>query len=56
MPKIHQHLKEEKIEAGHYSAPWFITVFTGSFMKNEFSTVLFDIWDLLLSKGWCGYY
>ncbi|CAD8124487.1 unnamed protein product [Paramecium sonneborni] len=56
MPKIHQHLKEEKIEAGHYSAPWFITLFTGSFMKNEFSTVLFDIWDLLLSRGWCGFY
>ncbi|CAD8123560.1 unnamed protein product [Paramecium sonneborni] len=56
MPKIHLHLKEEKIEAGHYSAPWFITLFTGSFMKNEFSTVLFDIWDLLLSRGWCGYY
>ncbi|CAK61246.1 unnamed protein product (macronuclear) [Paramecium tetraurelia] len=56
MPKIHQHLKEEKIEAGHYSAPWFITLFTGSFMKNEFSTVLFDIWDVLLSRGWCGFY
>lgn len=25
-------------------------------MKNEFSTVLYDIWDLLLSKRWCGYY
>lgn len=56
LPKIHQHLKDEKIEAGHYSAPWFISLFTGSHMKNEFSTVLYDIWDLLLSKRWCGYY
>ena len=34
LPNIHQHLKDEKIEAGHFSAPWFITFFSGSFMKN----------------------
>jgi hypothetical protein len=25
-------------------------------MKNKFSDVIFEVWDVLLSRGWCGFF
>ncbi len=47
-PKIAEHFQNIKIEAGHYAAPWFLTLFTNSCHTYGYGEVVFEIWDIVL--------
>ena len=56
LPNLSLYFKELKIEAAHYSSPWFITLFTCCYSKAIFPTILYDIWDILLVYKWKGFF
>mmetsp|Transcript_29042 Transcript_29042/g.28731 ORF Transcript_29042/g.28731 Transcript_29042/m.28731 type:complete len:172 (+) Transcript_29042:366-881(+) len=48
-PEVHDYFKEVGISSGHFSSPWFITLFA-SHLQNK-TEILLQIWDLFLIQG-----
>ena len=57
LPDLHQHLKEETVNASYYSSSYFITLFT-QVLQNQSSgshcARLLRVWDYFLVTGWKG--
>ncbi|KRX02796.1 Rab-GTPase-TBC domain [Pseudocohnilembus persalinus] len=55
VPEVAEHLKQLKIEAGHFSTPWFLTIFTSNcFSSRGYGEIIYEIWDIYLSQRWKG--
>ena len=63
LPQLHQHLKDEQINAGIFASAWFITQFTNSLQMDkrqvssqvEEGTIppnLLQLWDYFITSGW----
>ncbi|OMJ79776.1 hypothetical protein SteCoe_20125 [Stentor coeruleus] len=50
LPELHELFKQINITAGHFCAPWFITLFA-SHLQNK-PNILGKLWDLFLFDGW----
>jgi len=50
-PKLGHHFQKENLEAGFYSASWFLTIFVSAFKYKEGPLLLEKIWDLFLLDG-----
>jgi len=54
LPELYNHLKQNNIKVSFFISPWFITLFTDTYLniKNrENPKVLMRIWDLFLFSG-----
>ena len=55
LPEIHLFFKASSINSGYFISPWFITLFTNTFIddenKNNFKSIML-IWDLFIFGGW----
>ena len=56
VPEVAEHIKSLKIDAGHYSAPWFLTLFTNFYFDGSYSDLIYEIWDIILAESWKGFY
>ena len=50
LPELHELFKQINIGAGHFCAPWFITLFASHLQSRP--GVLSRLWDLFLFDGW----
>lgn len=50
LPEVHEYFKEVRINSGHFSSPWFITLFA-SLLQSK-TEILFQLWDLFMLQGW----
>jgi hypothetical protein len=50
-PKLSHHFQKESLEAGYYSASWFLTIFVSAFKYKESPLLLEKMWDLFLLDG-----
>ena len=50
LPELHEKFKEISICAGHFSSPWFITLYS-SVLQNR-PDILYPIWDMFVLEGW----
>lgn len=50
LPSLHSTFYIAGIWPRLYSIPWFLTLFSGSFKKQE--SLVIKLWDLILYKGW----
>ena len=55
LPEIHLFFKASSINSGYFISPWFITLFTNTFIddenKNNYKSIML-IWDLFIFGGW----
>ena len=55
LPEIHLFFKVSSINSGYFISPWFITLFTNTFIddenKNNAKSIML-IWDLFIFGGW----
>mmetsp|Transcript_18991 Transcript_18991/g.54458 ORF Transcript_18991/g.54458 Transcript_18991/m.54458 type:complete len:347 (+) Transcript_18991:142-1182(+) len=47
MPRLHDHLRAENVDATMYASQWFMTVFTYNFPFE----VMVRVWDIFLAEG-----
>ena len=55
LPEIYCYLKNNKITPGFFVSPWFITIFTDTFVdKQEINNkkIIMKIFDLFIFEGW----
>ena len=55
LPEIYCYLKSNKITPGFFVSPWFITIFTDTFVdKQEINNkkIIMKIFDLFIFEGW----
>lgn len=45
---ISEHFLNIKIEASHFAAPWFLTLFTNHCNEEGYSATIYDIWDIII--------
>ncbi|CAG9332307.1 unnamed protein product [Blepharisma stoltei] len=50
LPEVNEAFKEVGLSSAHFSAPWFITIFSS--ILQERANILFPLWDLFLLEGW----
>jgi hypothetical protein len=50
LPEMHEQFKQLSVTSGHFSSPWFITLFA-SHLQNKPET-LARLWDLFILDGW----
>ena len=54
LPELYNHLKQNNIKVSFFISPWFITLFTDTYLNinnRENPKVLMRIWDLFLFNG-----
>ena len=51
LPELSTLLKQNNVLPSYYISPWFITLFTHSFIENQ-TKVLLRIFDLFILEGW----
>ena len=56
LPMISEHFLNIKIESQHFAAPWFLTLFTNVCNDEGYSSIIYDIWDIIIEYGWKGVY
>jgi hypothetical protein len=50
LPELHEKFKEVSICSGHFSSPWFITLYSSVLQSRP--EVLYPIWDMFILDGW----
>lgn len=50
LPELHEKFKEISICAGHFSSPWFITLYSSVLQTRP--DILYPIWDMFILEGW----
>ena len=50
LPELHEKFKEVSICSGHFSSPWFITLYSSVLQGRP--ELLYPIWDMFILEGW----
>ena len=55
-PLLHAKLRSERVNVDVFCSPWFLTCFSLSAQHDKDSQTLRQVWDILLSEKWIGFY